>query len=102
MALTKISENASDVALGIGVGIIFAILLTYIIFKFSVKFNLSLIFKVLGFILIYLGAEMFAEGVLGITELGKEPFEAIFMALFALPSLYFLLKNDIKNLLKKV
>jgi high-affinity iron transporter len=101
MTLTKISENASDVALGIGVGMILAIILTYIIFKSSVKFNLKLIFKVLGFILIYLGAEMFAEGVLGITELGEEPFEAIFMVLFALPSLYFFLKNDINSLLKK-
>lgn len=99
--LTKISEKASDVALGSGIGIILAVILTYIIFKSSIKFNLKLIFKVLGFVLIYLGAEMFAEGLLKVTALGEEPFEAVFMALFILPSLYFFLKNDIQKLFNK-
>lgn len=99
--LSKISEKASDVALGTGLGIVLAVLLTYIIFKSSIKFNLKLIFRVLGFILIYLGAEMFAEGILKLTELGDEPFEMIFIALFAIPSLYFFLKNDIKKFLKR-
>ncbi len=100
-ALTKISEKASDVALGSGLGLVLAILLAYIIFKSSIKFNLKLIFKILGFILIYLGAEMFAEGVLKLAKLGEEPYEDILMALFAIPSLYFFLKNDIKRFLKK-
>jgi hypothetical protein len=49
----------------------------------------------LGFILIYLGAVMFAEGILNLTGLGEVPFEALFMALFAIPSLYFFFKKDI-------
>jgi high-affinity iron transporter len=98
---TKISEKASDVAIGSIIGIVLAIILTYIIFKTSIKFNLKLIFKVLGLILIYIGADMFAEGVLKFVPLEEEPFEAILMALFALPSLYFFLKSDIQRLLKK-
>lgn len=98
---TKISEKASDVALGSTIGIILAIILTYIIFKTSVRFNLKLVFKGLGLILIYLGAEMFAEGILKFISIEEEPFEAIFMALFIIPSLYFFLKNDIQKLLKK-
>lgn len=101
MILTKISENAFNVVLGIGLGLILAILITYIIFKSSIKLKLKLIFKILGFILIYLGAEMFAEGILGLTELGEEPFEAIFMLIYAIPSLYFFFKNDIVKLVKK-
>lgn len=99
--LTKISEKASDVALGSSIGILLAIIFTYVIFKTSIKFNLKLIFKVLGFILIYLGAEMFAEGVLKLAGLAEEPFEAILMVLFILPSLYFFFKNDIQKYLKK-
>jgi TctA family transporter len=34
-------------------------------------------------------------------EMGEEPFEALLMALFAIPSLYIFLKNDVKKLLKK-
>jgi high-affinity iron transporter len=60
-----------------------------------------LIFKILGFILIYLGAEMFAEGIIGIIELREDPFEMILMAIFLLPSLYFFFINDINGILKK-
>lgn len=62
--LTKIDQKASSVALGSGIGIILAVVLAYIIFKSSIKFNLKLIFKILGLVLIYIGAEMFAEGIL--------------------------------------
>lgn len=101
MILTNITKNASNVALGIGIGLILAVTLTYIIFKSSIKFNLGLIFKILGVILIYLGAEMFAESILGFTELAEDPYEAIFIVLFAIPTLYFFFKNDVKKLLKK-
>ncbi|MEQ8154359.1 MAG: FTR1 family protein [Clostridiaceae bacterium] len=100
--LTKISENASGIAAGTALGIILAVIITYIIFKSSIKLNLKLIFKVLGLLLIYLGAEMFAEGILGLAELGEEPFEALFMALFAIPSLYIFLKKDIQKILKRL
>lgn len=101
MIMTKINENSLDVAIGIGLGLLSAVALTYVIFKSSIKLNLKLIFKVLGFILIYLGAEMFAEGLIEITELGEDPFEVIFMAIFILPSLYYFFKNDINRILKK-
>lgn len=101
MILTKISENASDVALGTGIGLIIAVLLTYIIFRSSIKLNLKIIFKVLGVVLIILGTEMFSEGILGLTELGEEPFEAIFGVLYLIPTLFFFLRNDIKRLLKQ-
>ncbi|MDS1030494.1 FTR1 family protein [Bacillota bacterium LX-D] len=98
---TKISEKAPNVALGSGIGIVLAIILTYIIFKTSIKFNLKLIFKGLGLILIYLGADMFAEGILKFIPMEEEPFEAILMALFVIPSLYFFMKSDIQKLLKR-
>jgi high-affinity iron transporter len=95
--LTKISEKASSIALGSILGLLIAVVLTYIIFKSSIKINLKLVFKVLGFILIYLGAEMFAEGVLKLFKIGEEPYEVIFMILYAVPSLYFFLKNNHKK-----
>lgn len=100
--LTKIDQKASDVALGSGIGIILAIALTYIIFKSSIKFNLKLIFKILGLVLIYIGAEMFAEGILKFVAVEEEMSETILMALFIVPSLYIFLKSDIKKLMKKV
>ena len=96
--LTKISEKASNIALGSALGIVFAIILAYIIFKSSIRFNIKLIFKVLGLILIFIGAEMFSEGILKFVLL-DDVFEIIFMALFIIPSLYFFLRSD-NNYLK--
>lgn len=98
--LTKINEKASDVALGSALGIVFAIILAYIIFKSSIKFNIKLIFKVLGLALIYIGAEMFSEGILKFIQL-DDIFEIIFMVVFILPSLYFFLRSDIVKYLKR-
>lgn len=99
--LTKVSEKASDVALGSSLGVVLSVLITYIIFKSSIKFNLKLVFKILGFILIYIGAEMFAEGIIKLTEIGEDPFDSLLFALFAVPSLFIFLKNDLKRIFKK-
>jgi high-affinity iron transporter len=96
--LTKISQNALNVVIGTILGIILAILLAYIIFRSSVKFNLKLIFKGLGLILIYLGAEMFSEGILGLAKMPEEPFEIILIILYALPAVYLFFKKDIQNI----
>lgn len=99
--LTKISEKASTLALGSVAGIVLAIIIAYIIFKTSIKFNLKLIFKTLGMILIFIGSEMFAEGLLKFVALDEEIFEKIFMAVFIIPSLYFFFKNEVKLFLSK-
>lgn len=85
--LTQISENASNVALGSIIGVIIAVILAYAIFKTSVKMNLSVIFKILGLVLIFLGGEMFAEGLVKLIG-GGEALEIAGLLLFIIPSLY--------------
>lgn len=85
--LTQISENASTVALGSIIGVIIAVILAYAIFKTSVKMNLSVIFKILGLVLIFLGGEMFAEGLVKLIG-GGEALEIAGLLLFIIPSLY--------------
>lgn len=98
--LTKVNQNAFNVAFGSGIGIIIAVLLAYIIFKTSVKFNLRLIFKILGLALIFVGAEMFAEGILKFFLVKEELIESLLMAVFAIPSLFLFLRSDIYKILK--
>lgn len=100
--LTKISQNASTLAVGSGLGILSAILVSYIIFKTSIKFNLKIIFKILGIILIFIGAEMFSEGILKFLSLDEEIFEKIFMAIFMIPSFYFFFNSELKKSIKKL
>jgi len=95
--LTEITDSAFSVAGGSILGIIFAIIIAIMIFKTSVKLNLSIIFKVLGIVLIFVGGEMFAEGLVKLFE-GGEVLETISMIIFDILALLVFLTNDIKKL----
>lgn len=99
--LTQINEHASTIAIGSIMGAIIAIILAYAIFKTSVKLNLSYIFKILGLVLIFLGGEMFAEGLVKVINGGGEALEIGALLLFILPSLYIFFKRDIQKKFSK-
>lgn len=98
--LTKITESANAVAAGSVIGIVLAILIAIIIFKTSVKLNLSLLFKVLGIALILVGGEMFGEGLVKLFD-GGEVLETISMIVFTIGGLFVLLNTEIQRLFKK-
>lgn len=97
--LTKISESALDVALGTGLGLGLAIALAVVVFKSSLRLNLKLIFKGLGIVLIFIGAEMFAEGILEFVHV-DEIVEYILLGVYLLPALYILFKSDLTQALR--
>lgn len=97
--MTKITDSAFSVAIGSISGIILAVLIAIILFKTSIKLNLSLIFKILGIVLIFVGGEMFGEGLVKLFE-GGELLEGIGMAAFIILSLSIFLKADIQQLWK--
>ncbi|WP_442600017.1 FTR1 family iron permease [Neobacillus sp. D3-1R] len=95
--LTQVSQDAMTVATGSILGIALAVIVTIILFKTTVKFNLSILFKALGVVLIFLGGEMFAEGLEMIFG-GGEALEIIGLFVFILPSLYILLKDEVSKI----
>lgn len=98
--MTKISESAFTVASGSIIGILLAVLIAFAVFKTSVKLNLSLIFKILGVVLIFVGGELFGEGLVKLFE-GGELLEEVGMATFILVALFVFLKNDIQKFRKQ-
>jgi len=87
---------------GTTAGIFVAVVIAYILLKTSLKLNISILFKILGLILIYFGAEMFAEGFLHLLTLKGEIYETVLMVVYILPALYiFLRKNITKQIYKK-
>ncbi|MBB2483048.1 hypothetical protein H5P36_23075 [Bacillus sp. APMAM] len=80
----------------IAIGSIIGIIVAYIIVKASVKFNLGLVFKALGIIFIYLGGELFGEGLVKIVG-GGEVFETVALIVFIIPSLFIFLKKDLQK-----
>jgi high-affinity iron transporter len=99
--LTKVNESASNVALGTALGIILAITVGFIVFKTSVKLNIKLVFKVLGLVLIFLGAEMFSESLVKFIPAGGEALETIAAIAFGGASFVYFLKDDLKSYLKR-
>ena len=95
--LTQVRNDALSVTTGSIIGIILAVIVTIVLFKTTVKFNLSIVFKALGVILIFLGGEMFAEGLEKMFG-GGEVLEIIGLLVFILLSLIILLKDDISRL----
>ncbi|RLQ93767.1 FTR1 family iron permease [Falsibacillus albus] len=96
--MTQISQDAANVAFGSIAGIVLAIILAYVVFKTTLKYNLGFIFKALGAILIFLGGELFGEGLVKLFEDGGEALETIGMIVFIVPSLYIFLKDDINRI----
>lgn len=99
--LTKISENALSIAIGTAAGIALAIAIGFIIFKTSVKLNLKLVFKFLGVVLIFIGAELFGESLVKFIPEGGEILENSGAIIFCLLSLLYFLKDDMGHWLKK-
>lgn len=99
--LAKVSENAVSVAAGTSIGIILAVALGIILFKTSAKLNIKIIFKILGIILIFLGADLFGEAATKLISTTLLPLEDICSVLFAGISLLYFLKDDFRRLLKR-
>lgn len=99
--LTKIDEHLSNVAFGTALGIVLSIIVGYAIFKTSLKLNLKVIFKALGVILIFIGAELMGEGLVKFIPFGGELLEIIGAGLFIVVSLIYFLKDDINKYLKR-
>ncbi|MDP4090366.1 MAG: FTR1 family protein [Bacillota bacterium] len=99
--LTKVSQNAADVAAGTAIGIILAVAAGILLFKTSVKFNLKIVFKILGLILIFIGADLFGEALVKFIPSGGEALEEIGSILFGGVSLLYFLKDDLRKFLKK-
>lgn len=100
--MSNIGAKSTSVALGSMSGIVIAIATAVVIFKTAVKLNLKIVFKVLGIVLIFVGAEMFGEGLVKFFPSAEEPLETAGMLLFALPSFYVFLKSDLSKYLKKI
>jgi len=98
--LTNLSANASDVALGTVLGILMALVVGWLLFKSTVKLNLSWIFKGLGLILIYLGAELLEEGLVKLIP-SLESVENVILVGYIGVALVIFFKSDLTRLIRR-
>lgn len=98
--LANLSAQANDVALGTILGIVLAIIIGVVIFKSSIKLNLNWIFKILGLVLIFIGSDLFVEGIDELTKMFESVELMIQIAYIGL-ALWIFLKDDLKRILKR-
>jgi high-affinity iron transporter len=98
--LANLSTQANEVAIGTILGIGLAVLIGIVIFKSSIKLNLKWIFKILGLVLIFIGSDLFVEGLIEFSH-NLEQFELWIQGAYIAVSLWIFLKEDLKKLLKR-
>jgi high-affinity iron transporter len=86
---------------GVLLGFTAALIINLLLFKSSLKLNLSVLFDIISFIMIYIGAEMFGEGLSLVIQNGGEQIEKVGMLAYGLPVLYLFLKALIKDYIRK-
>jgi high-affinity iron transporter len=98
--MANLSAQATDIALGTVSGIALAIMVGVLIFKSTVKLNLGWIFKGLGLVLIYLGAELLEEGLIKLVP-SVSSFENVIFYAYILIALVIFFRSDLNRLLRK-
>lgn len=93
--------NPFKIIVGIIIGILCALALSFIIFKTSIKLNVYIIFSILTLILIFIGGHLFGEGLEIIFPQIKESISILGQLVYIVPLLYVFLKRELRKYLKK-
>jgi high-affinity iron transporter len=98
-SLPYINEPNLELALGITTGLVLSLILGYMIIKTTLKLNINLniIFSVVSLILIFVGGEMFGEGLYKVFPAIGEAIQTAGQLVFTLPLLFLFLKREIKR-----
>ena len=100
--LTKINNSPQTIFLASAAGLVASLVLTLLIFYAANHFLLKRMFKFLGALLIYFGAEIFAEGLIKFLPIKGEGWEMILFLVFALPASYIFFKDDVGKMRIKI
>jgi high-affinity iron transporter len=94
--LTNLTTQSNDVVFATVMGALIAIILGWLIFKSTLKLNLKWVFKGLGLVLIYIGANLFTEGLVHLIP-SFEPIEWAILLSYSALALVIFFYQDIKN-----
>ena len=92
-------------ALNIGIGLVLGVLvssaITIVIYRTSLKLNIGVLFNMITLVLIFIGSLMFGEGIAQLMAIDSEAVIGVGRIVYAVPCMYFFLKNVTKNYIKK-
>lgn len=94
------NQNPFGIVSGIVLGSVGSVVLSYIVFKTTIKLNIKVIFDALTVILIIIGGEFFGEGLALIVP-QLENLELAARLIFTIPLLFIFIKRETRNYLRK-
>lgn len=97
--LSRSNNQSTEVLIETALGIIAAVLIAYILFKTSINLNLKWIYTILGIVLIYVGSQLFSEGLYTFFD-GSKLEQNLAIFLYILASIFILLFNHVKSRFK--
>ena len=100
--MAQIDGHPAQMVLIAILGMVLSGAVAYAIFYAASHYLIRYIFRALGVLLIYFGAEMFSEGLLKFFPLNGEMWEDILALVFAIPAIYIFFKDDADKWLMKI
>jgi len=102
-SLPFINEPKGELVLGMAAGLLLSIITGYLIIKatLKIKININIIFSVISLIFIFVGGEMFGEGLYKIFPAIGETIQTSGKWVFTIPLLFLFIKREIKRYMKK-
>lgn len=100
LTLANLNSGAVELASGTLIGIVLALAVGWIVFKSSVKFNLSWIFRGLSLVLIVIGSELLAEGLVGFFPALEEA-ERLIIGFYIVVAVTLYFRQDLKSVIKR-
>lgn len=99
--IPQLTNGIANIIMGAVIGFALSLIVMFLIFKTSLKLNLNILFDVISFMMIYIGASMFGEGLSTLIQNGGSQIEKVGMLAYGLPVLYLFVKTLIKDYIKK-
>lgn len=83
------------------VGFAISLVGAFVVFKFAVKLNISIIFTVLNLLLIYVGACLFGESLLELMPNLGDSIELAGQLIYGIPVAFLFIKNELRKYIKR-
>jgi high-affinity iron transporter len=96
-----LTDGIINIVLGAVIGFALSLIVMFLFFKTSLKLNLNILFDAISFMMIYIGASMFGEGLSTLIQNGGTQIEMVGMLIYGLPVLFIFTKSLIKDYIRK-
>lgn len=99
--LPTMTVNIWTVIFGSIIGLSLAVILALLIYNAAIRISLKVVFDLLTLFLIYIGAEMFGEGLVELIPSADSSLQIAGMLIFGIPTLFLFLRWKIKDYTNK-